>query len=276
MFRNIKPHHPPSDKSSKYYSNLVTFSQEVEFILQTTSTNFLAAATYMKPPPFDSYKKSVTFPSVGNIVGMFAGHKAALVVTDIGDYTTPYLEQAMKNFPNAKFIVGIGTGYSMYPTEHKLGDVLVAKHIYDMSHIKIKLDGTLMNIGKVTKVKPELFHLFCADTTCNFKVNKPDPITKKSRNAKVFAGRLISFTMFRDNQQLLDKIRDAFPEVIGGEAEGAAMLSFHNKLYDGVIMIKAVAGYGDGNKENSSWQITAAMAAFSYAEEKLSNWQGKG
>lgn len=86
---------PPADEGSKELQALEEFSSKVELILQTVNDKeYFAAATFMKPP-FEEYKKPVTYPSIGSVVGKFAGRKAALIQTDVGTYVGTYLQDAI-------------------------------------------------------------------------------------------------------------------------------------------------------------------------------------
>ncbi len=65
------------------------------------------------------------------------------------------------------------------------------------------------------------------------------------------------------------------PEAIGGEMEGVILVEIRKRLESrapprelGVIIIKGVADYADGSK-GEEWQLTAAMAAASYAKHRL-------
>ena len=266
------------DETAKL-SNLSKFSQEVKFILQTVNKKeYQAAVTYMKPPKFDGYTKSVTYPSIGSVVGMFAGHKAALIQTDVGANATPFIDRAIKFFPNARFVAGVGVGYSFDRNKHKLGDILVSKQISNMANFRANSDGSFANLGQIVQAKMDLVASFCNDTSFDedFELTKEaDPETGEIRTAEAYAGRVISYAALMNNLETRNKFRDAVPEAIGGEMEGGRLLKFQTdgKVRDGVIVIKGVVDYGDGYKEKS-WQFTAALAAFAYVENKLTYWRG--
>ena len=278
MFKKFRPLPPPQSHETAKCGKLFKFCKEVQFILKTISeSEFQAAVTYMKPP-FDDYKKSVIFPSAGSVVGMFAGHKAALIQTDVGANAAPFLEQAIKDFPNAKFVAGVGVGYSFHRSKHKLGDVMVSKQISSMTNFIVK-DGTINNRKRHIDVPKALVALFCRDLTYDndFELTKePDPETGKVRTAQVFAGKIVSYAQPVDSQEMHDKLLGAFPRAIGGEMEGGELLKLqkNRSIRDGVILIKGITDFGDGHKGNS-WQFTAAMAALAYVETKLYYWQGK-
>ena len=201
-------------------------------------------------PPFDVYKTSIIFPSVGSVIGMFAGHKTALIRTD---ESSNAMEQAIENFPNAKFVVRVGSCYSLCKAKHKLGDVLVSKQV-----CKLKSKGE-NNIDK-------LFDLFWTNIPSldhiEFKV--PYPNTNTRYSATAYAGDI------GVAEEMYDKFRVAMPEAIGVEIKGGEIHSVH----DGVIMIKGVVGYGSRHEEKS-WEFSASMAALAFAEDQLSYWQGK-
>ena len=230
----------------------------------------------MKPPPFDDHKKSVIFPSSGSVVGMFANHEAALIRTEVGDNAAPFVEQAIQTFPNARFVVGVGVGYSLCGSQHKLGDVLVAKQVSSIANFKIELGGTLKRRKNIS-ISKALVALFCHDLTYDddFELTKePDPETGEVRTARAFAGRFVSYPKAMDSPEMRSNAREAYPDAIGCEW-GGEVLMFQKKrsLCDGVIMIKGIVDSGDGVE--NSWQFTAALAALAYIETKLYYWQGK-
>ena len=271
VYNKSKPHFPPGYDESEKHRELFKFCKKVKFILQTVSSNeYQAAITYMKPPPFYDYKNSVIFPSPGSVVGMFAGHEAALIRTDLGDNAAPFIEQAIKTFPNASFIIGVGVGFSLCGSQHKLGDVLVSKQVSNMVNFQVKLDGMILR-RRVIDVSKTLVALFCRDLTYDddFELTKePDLETGEVRTAQVFAGRFVSYPKAMDSPEMRSKARDAYPDAIGGEW-GGELLKFHKNrsLSDGVIMVKGIIDSGDGVED--SWQFTAALAALAYIETKL-------
>lgn len=107
-----------------------------------------------------------------------------------------------------------------------------------------------------------LYGLFCQDCDNEYKVTS-------SRESKVFSGDIVSYSSLMDNKVMRDKFHKIQPTAIGGEMEGGELLEFERKRkIKGVIVIKGVVDYADGNK-SKEWQFTAAMAALNYTKTKL-------
>ena len=113
----------------------------------------------------------------------------------------------------------------------------------------------------------------------NFKCTN---VENNGRYSKVHPGVMISDKSLIDNETTSDKFVSIAPEAVGGEMEGVTLVQVQHSLARkksmprelGVIVIKGVADYADGQKEKS-WQLTSAMAAASYAEHKLNETGGK-
>ena len=205
------------------------------------------------------------------ILGMFAGHKAAIVWVDQGSDCEKPIRKALDCFPKVRFLLGIGVAYGMSKEVVKLCDVLVASQIVNYgTRPKVK-EGTIMARGDVTSTNPILKNIFCRNT-----VGWRFECTKAGRRAKAFVGQLDSGSFLLDDCAIKEGMQKQFPEAKGGEMEGWVLygkivgdrdiLKKHPDL--GAIIIKGVADYGDGTK-NKRWQLTAAMAAASYTHFQL-------
>ena len=275
LYYKFEPEPPPLPKEESKLQKLREFCGEVEFILQTVNENeYQAAVTYMEKP-YDDWTKAVIFPSAGTVVGEFAGHKAALIQTNVGTYAGSYIDKAIHTFPKAKFVLGVGVGYAFDRKKFKLGDVIVSSKICNLANFKIDASGNIINRGEIVQTLPPLFVTFCKSLRLRYPVSKPEPPAEEGRNCVVHAGTYASFSILMDNKENRDKFKAVVPEVMGGEMEGGELLKFQQREKDPrkVIIIKGVVDYGDGTKEKS-WQFTAAMAAFFYAHTKLRLWRG--
>ena len=63
------------------------------------------------------------------MVGMFAEKRVALIHTGMGEHAFDFIEKAIKKFPNALYVLGVGVCYSFDKGKYKLGDVLVSEQI---------------------------------------------------------------------------------------------------------------------------------------------------
>ena len=286
IIKEKSPQETPQ-KEAELYRGLENFSKKVAIIIHTVNDNeYWAAADHLGPPVFDDGNRilglttSVTFPKAGSAVGMFGRYKAALVQTGMGEDCRGDIEDALRNFPNAKAIIAVGVAYGMSREKCKFGDVLVSQSIEDMSTVKFK-DGTIIERGRKHRVKPNLQKIFCKQTQ-TFLEKKKFTCTKEGREPKIIPGTIVSMSWLVDDKPTKMKILKNSLEAIGGEMEGFVLLQIQEKYANqnpprqlDVVVIKGVADYGDGTK-HKEWQFTAAMAAVGYAHHKLEETGGAG
>lgn len=260
--RTIDP--PPQD--SPEFKKLQKFCDEVEIILHVVKDGLRAAARYMDPPN-QYYNKAINFPVPSMVIGMFAGKKTALVQTLPGNKCRLQIEEAIINFKNAKYIILVGVCYAFSRDKYKLGDVLVSNAICNIQNIKFQPDSSVEDRGETIDIGPFLHNIFCRDVHHDPPFNVTD-----SRESKVYSGRFISSPILMNNEQMRNKFQKIRNDVIAGEMEGGIVLEYvrrRNNVNE-IIIIKAVADYGDGRKDKK-WEFTAAMAAVHYAHSKLKN-----
>lgn len=241
------------------------FSKEVEIIIQTvTEDEYRAATTFFETPNASYFPKAVVYPMNGMIVGMFAVRKTALIQTEFGENIDSYIEDALKVFSNAQFVIGVGACFAFDQSRHQLGDVLVSEKISDLANLKFGAMGKIENHGQIVDVAHELKRIFCITVE-----HDSDVKVSKTRNSKVDKGTFISHPIQMNSRQMCDAIHAAVPTAVGGEMEGGKLLNFVRKRkVKGVIIIKGVADYGDGLKIKE-WQFTATMSALHYVKAKL-------
>ncbi len=202
------------------------------------------------------------FPHPGTVVGMFAGKKTALIRTRQGRECETDINRAIKNFPNAKYILGVGVCYS-FEKDYKLGDVLVSNQIQEIVTPRFESEKLQDRKGKKLDVEDQLYRIFCIDLKSH-----PGLEVSDGRQSKVYVGTILSFSALINCEKLRDDLHQSSEFAIGGEMEGGELLRFTGKgKIEGVIVIKGVADYGDGKKKKD-WQFTAASAAFNYTEYK--------
>lgn len=256
---------PAPKRKSADYKKLLKFCNKVEIILQVVNDNEYQAAITMLKPPNENFDKAVVFPSNGKVIGMFADLKTAIIQTDVGSNASTYIEDGLNQFPYTRFIIGVGVGYSFDGSKYKFGDVLVSKKISDLKNLKFDAKGDIVDRGQTINVVKPITSIFCQDVM----FYEDFEVSKTGRTAKVYCGRLCSYTALLDNKEMRDKFYHAVTEAIGGEMEGGQLLEFQqrNKV-EGIVVVKGVVDYADGNK-SKGWQFTAALAALRYVKSKL-------
>ena len=240
------------------------FSQEVELILQTVNENEYQAAVTLLEPPNKKFSKAVVFPKVGMVLGMFAKKKTALIQTKAGEGAGDFIEDAIKTFPSASYIIGIGVCFAFDESKCKLGDVIVSEKINDLANFKFDAEGRVEDRGQAIDVDNDLYRIFCQDL-----IHDPDFKVSEHRSSRVHSGRIISHAILLNNKEMRDKLHDEVRTAIGGEMEGGQLLKFRQKgKIKGIIAIKGVSDYADGNKAKE-WQFISALAALHYTRSKL-------
>lgn len=267
MYREKTPGRPPK-LGTPAHEKLTAFALEVNVILHTVNEKeYQAAVTCMEPPDDDFDAAVQNFPEPAMVVGMFADKKVALIKTKPGSESLEKIEKASVIFKNATYIIAVGVCYAFEPKKYKFGDVLVSTKISDLANSKFKRDNTLENRGEIINVEGFLFDTFCSDTMHN-----PEFKVTDERESEVYGGQFLSYPLLMDNKAERDKFHAAVPGAIGGEMEGGVLMKVckkNNNNIQGIIVIKGVVDYADGDKKKE-WQFTAALAAIHYARSKLS------
>ena len=228
----------------------------------------MAACYYLSSPIQNSDTDRPIHWLDGNIsliLGIFAGHKAALIQTDIHSTT---LLSSLQYMPNVQVVIGLGVA-SGQRNVSDLGDVLVSTSVHGISFKggkmqpskELIIDTSLSVAGKV--FASEVSHW------SGFKCSKAD------RKSKVHTGSLISIPLDHQGADI-DTLLKGDKNLIGKETEGhkiAHTLLYlkekENRLVD-FVMIMGVMDYGSRVKMRS-WLLTASLAAVSYAQHKLLN-----
>ena len=239
------------------------FSSEVELILQTVNENEYQAAVTLLEPPNNKFSKAVFFPKAGMVLGMFATKKTALIQTKVGEGAGDF-EDAIRTFPSASYIIGVGVCYAFDQSKYKLGDVIVSEKIIDLANFQFYAKDRVEDRGQIVDVDNDLYRMFCHNL-----FHDPDFKVSEHRSSRVYSGRIISCPFFL-NKEMRGKLHNNMVRTaIGGEMEGGQLLKFQQKRkIKGIIMIKGVSDYADGNKAKD-WQFISALAALHYTRSKL-------
>ena len=261
-YHDQKPIDPPGLGTVKY-RKLHTFCKEVDIILHTSHFNdYQAAVTFMKPPTSD-FTRSVIFPMNFLVVGIFAGHKAALILDKASNTNDEVVRKAIQQFPNAKFIIAVGSCFAFDGAVHKLGDVVVSEKIGDISNLKLD-KGRIENRGQIVSTASELNAIFCIGVE-----HASDVMVTENRKSKVYEGIITSHPSQIDDKDVRTAIRNTISGAVGGDMDGWKLLGLVNAgLLKGVIVIKGVADNGSPSVAED-WQFTASKAALHYVKSRL-------
>ena len=136
----------PKDKPAKgtaEYAELQQFSTEVAIILQTVNDTEHKAALSVLEPPSATFTAPVIFPMPNMVAGKLEGWKVVLIKAGAGRAVGDYVEDALKRYCNACFVIGVGVCFAFVQKveahQCKFADVLVSKSIRDNSYMTKKL-----------------------------------------------------------------------------------------------------------------------------------------
>ena len=275
------------------FEQLQSYAKDVKLILHTVNEKETTAVlTKMQPPNIDGFKKPISFDAIPFkiVLGTFGGYPVAQVNTEMGADCEKDLKEVLAQLPNARVVIAVGVAYGSDRVKHKFGDVLVSKYMHSVKNIRLQPDEIITrphNLSTVP-VADYLSGIFTKVTlTWNkkFQCNKTTDSDREPRYSKVHCGSIISAPMLVADEKSRDALLRNIPGgAIGGEMEGGVLLEIQNEhnadiprhQHLGVIIIKAVADFGDNKKqEGKKWQYTAALAATSYIEHKLSMTGGR-
>ena len=272
--------------------DLESYAKDVQLILHTVNDNEITAVVgKMQCPDIDGFEKPTSLDAIPFriVLGEFGGYKAAQVNTEMGADCAKDLKAALKRLPNARTVIAVGVAYGSDRKKYKYGDVLVSKHMHSVKDIRLQPDEIISRPNNLSTVQVAdyltgIFTILPL-TWPKFQCNQETESDPKPRYAKVHCGSVISAPMLVADEKSRDALLRNFPSgAIGGEMEGGVLLEIqkeHNedrgRRHDlGVIIIKAVADFGDIRKqEGKQWQYTAALAAVSYIEHKLNMTGGR-
>ena len=203
-------------------------------------------------------EEDVTF----NLV-MYGSHKVAVIYTiEQGPAETISMLRKVQKAINAQYVIAIGICYGMKEGKTKLGDVIVAKSIMDMSS-KRASDRSVDARPKEWESGPTLYGIF--NRSSGFELESGE-----GESVEVHTGVLTSENTLVASQDYKEKILDQIPQALGGEMEGAGIMqAAKDGKFEGIV-IKGIADWGNKDKEPyRKWQKFVAGAAAKYVLYRL-------
>ena len=273
--KQIVTHKSPIRTPAQHRESLKRYISQVTVLLHTVKEEeLLAACSHLSTPLENSGVNRPISWFDGNIsltLGIFGGHKAALIQSSKGADCRHALLSSLQYLPNVKVIIGLGFAYGR-KKKSALGDVLISTYVDGVSNFRIEGGRMKFDEGRVRYTSPstKTANVFTTGTSLwtSFKCSTAN------RKSKAHAGVLISTPMLLNDRKALDDLLTNNERFIGGEMEGQelAHAQLHLKEKENreidIVVIKGVADFGDGTKEKA-WQLTASLAAASYAAHKL-------
>ena len=290
---NKQPGRPPKPGTALYKA-LKAFMQEVVVLLVTINENEIwCGLKYMSSPVSSSGSKI----SAGDknkpinfydqklnallVLGMFGGHKTALIQAKMGDDARVEIENALTLLPNAQLVAGVGVAYGR-KEKTQFGDVLVATTIDGIGNVRWDNGNLYFYQGdnRYTRTEERAIQVFGRQVE-DFATLTGFKVTKQGRAPEIHPKLIVSAPWLVNDLDVLNKIIQNDPRAVGGEMEGQIIAGIHNDFLGlnpprkiDAIIIKGVADYADGNK-HKGWQMTAGLAAVGYTSFKLKQTNGQ-
>lgn len=141
-----------------------------------------------------------------------------------------------------------GIAFGIKKEDQKLGDILVSKQIWCYEPEKIS-GSNHKNRGDKITASPKLLNVFTS-SSIDWRKNSID------------FGLMASGEKLVDSKRFLNQLKKREPEIIGGEMEGAGLISVGQNTLKPWIMVKAICDWG--YKKSSEFQMQAAQGVFEY------------
>lgn len=198
-------------------------------------------------------------------LGVHGGKPVFLVQSEMGSATPGgallTVRQAIQDL-HPEVVIMCGIAYGLRPKHQQLGDILVAKQLQYYEPQKVDLQNGQIPRGDRTTVSERLLdraHSADLDWT---------------GEAKIYFGLVLSGEKLVNDPAFRDWLIKAETEAIGGEMEGAGLYAAARDARADWILVKAICGWMDGNKNTDNAQELAAAnaAQFVFHMLKLGGW----
>ena len=240
--------------------------QEVEFkedliadvnIILVTATDIEYRAVMSMGKRMGEKYTAVLLEDVAFNLVTFGSHKVAVIRTGQGPVETILTLQKVQRAINAQYVIAIGICIGMKEGKTKLGDVIVAKSIMDMSSKRVS-GHDIVTMPKEWESGSTLYGIF--NHSRGFEL-----ASGEGEFIEVHTGVLTSESRLVASQEYKKKILDQVPYALGAEMEGAGIMqAAKDGGYEGIV-IKGIADWGVKEKESyRKWHKFVAGAAAKY------------
>ena len=230
--------------------------KDIDIILVTaTKKEYRAVVRTAKPTGSDEkkYIKVTTEDGSKFMLGLYGENTVAIIRTGQGPKETREMLERVQSIIKAKYVIAIGICYGMNKKKSELGDIIVAKSIWDISQSRVTDEKPLFK-PNVYPTGAKLQSIFADHDT--FKV-LPD-VTP----VEIHYGALVTENTLVASEKHKKDILKQIPQAVGGEMEAAGINATATSGKYEWIVIKAIADWGDAHKEPyRKWQEYASIAA---------------
>lgn len=242
--------------------------KDIDIILVTaTKKEYQAVVRTAKPTGRDGkkYVKVTTEDGSKFMLGLYGKNRVAIIRTEQGLKTTREMLEKVQPIIKAKYVIAIGICYGMNNAKSKLGDIIVAENVWDISQECVMNDKSKFN--------PDVYPTG-KDLQSKFADHDTFKLLPGAIPVNIHYGILVTENTLVASEKHKKDILKQIPKAIGGEMEAEGInIAATNGKYEWIV-IKAIADWGDGNKEPyRKWQEYASIAAARFVlhclEEKL-------
>ena len=148
-------------------------------------------------------------------------------------------------------VVMVGIAFGMHEEEQRIGDILVAEHLYlyENQRVGTQVDGSTKVVVRGDKPPASAWLR-----------NLLKSVTITWRGAEVMFGTILTGNKLVDNLEFREQLRFVEPGAIGGEMEGAGLfVACHEKKVDW-ILVKAISDFANGRKGENEKENQALAA----------------
>ncbi len=180
-------------------------------------------------------KKNYTLLLVKTGMGSSAADGSTLTISDAIEHLSP------------NYIIMVGIAFGLKPDKQKLEEVIVSKQLqgYELARLS---ENCVIPRGDKISVAPGLISKF----------ENASVIWEQ----KVHFGLIVSGEKLIDNKSEIEKLKQSFPEAIGGEMEGAGMLAAAHRKKTDWVLIKGICDWG--YDKDDKHQVAAMENAASF------------
>ena len=170
--------------------------------------------------------------------------------------------EILNKIKSIKYVVAVGVCFGIHQDKQRLGDVVISSIICDL--VSKREGTTVAQRSSQDRVDDEILNIF----------RPPYDFEMPHNNNKPLTGPIISQSDLIDNPTVKASLVNSRPDAIGGEMEGAAIMTVtKNKPPATCIVIKGIGDWADGKKEGSKeWKKYAARAAAYYVKAALNEF----
>lgn len=132
-------------------------------------------------------------------------------------------------------VLGVGIAFGNKKKRQNLGDVLISTEVRNYEAERVNPDATRISRGDQIP----------ASNAWVMRATQLEPT-----QFKIHKGLMLSGEKLLDNEAKLQQLFQQFPAAVGGDMEGAGLMTACHEGKVDWLVIKAVSDWGDGNKSN--------------------------